>query len=435
VPLVVSLRERVDSEVRLQARAQADVVAATASDLVAQGRRADLQRLVRTSGHNVRGRVIVTNSAGSVLADSAGADQIGTDYSARPEIARALKGVSSQDVRYSATLDTDVLATAVPVLRTGRPDGAVRITQDVAAVNRSLNRATVGLVLIGVLVLLIGLTAAAVVAGQIARPVRRLEVAARRVAGGDFDTTARVEGSSEQRSLARSFNEMTDRIGRLLRVQREFVADASHQLRTPLTGLRLRLEEARAITPEPAARAEIDAALGEVDRLSGMVRELLLLSEASELRPPEETIDLGDAARSAADRWRAAAQDAAVALQVHVDMRAGKVASASGDVDRVVDVLVENAIRYAGAEATVTVAALPGVLEVRDNGPGLAPGEESEVFDRFHRGQAGRRTPGGTGLGLAIARELARRWGAEVTLASRPGGGVTARLVGLARVG
>ncbi len=431
MPLVVSLRERVDSEVRLQARAQADVVAATASDLVAQGRRADLQRLVRTAGHNVRGRVIVTNAGGTVLADSAGTGQIGADYSARPEIARALAGTSSQNVRYSATLDTDVLATAVPVLRTGTPDGAVRITQDVAAVNRSLNRATVGLVLIGVLVLLIGLAAAAIVAGQIARPVRRLEAAARRVAGGDFDTTAKVEGSSEQRSLARSFNEMTDRIGRLLRLQREFVADASHQLRTPLTGLRLRLEEARAITPEPAAQAEIDAALGEVDRLSDMVRELLLLSEASEGRPPEEPIGLADAARSAAHRWRATAQDAEVELQVQVDTRAGTVIGAWSDIDRILDVLVENAIRYAGAESTVTVAALPGAVEVRDTGPGLAPGEEAEVFDRFHRGQAGRRTPGGTGLGLPIARELARRWGADVTLAARPGGGVTARLDGL----
>ena len=423
-----------NSEVRLQARGQADVVAATTSDLLRPSRRADLQRLVRTTGQNVRGRVIVTNVVGTVLADSAGSDQVGADYSARPEIAVALRGTSSQAIRSSATLGADVLATAVPVLVTGRPAGAVRITQDVAAVNRSLNRATAGLVLIGVLVLLIGLAAGAVVAGQIARPVRRLEAAARRVASGDFDTQARVEGSTEQRTLARSFNEMTDRIGRLLQLQREFVADASHQLRTPLTGLRLRLEEARAITPEPAAQAEIDSALDEVDRLAEMVRELLFLSEASEGRPPEEQIDLAEAAWSAADRWRSAAEDVGVALQVHTDPRAGAVVSASIDVDRIADVLVENAIRYAGPGATVTVAALPGSFEVRDDGPGLAAGEETEVFERFHRGRSGRRTPGGTGLGLPIARELARRWGADVTLTSRPEGGATARLEGLVRV-
>ena len=165
-----------------------------------------------------------------------------------------------------------------------------------------------------------------------------------------------------------------------------------------------------------------------------MVRELLLLSEASERRPPEEPIDLAEAARSAVDRWRAAAEDVEVGLQVHTDSRAGGVAAATSDVDRILDVLVENAIRYSGAGATVVVAALPGLIEVRDNGPGLAAGEETEVFERFHRGHAGRRTPGGTGLGLPIARELARRWGAEVTLAARPGGGVAARLEGLTRV-
>lgn len=434
MPLIVSLRERVDSEVRLQARGQADVVAATASDLLAPKRPAELQRLVRTAGENVRGRVIVTDRAGTVLADSAGTGQVGADYSQRPEIARALRGASSQEVRSSATLRTDVLATAVPILKAGRPFGAVRVTQDVAAVTRSVNRVTVGLILIGALVLLIGLAAGAVVARQIVRPVRRLEDAARRVAAGDFDTEVRVEGSSEQRTLARSFNEMTARIGQLLQVQREFVADASHQLRTPLTGLRLRLEEARAASTEPAVQAEIDAGLAEVDRLSGMVRELLLLSEASERRPPEEPVDLGGAARAAAGRWRAAAAEAGTALQVHVDARAGAVACAGSDVDRIADVLVENAIRYAGPGATVVVAALPGVLEVRDDGVGLAAGEESEVFERFHRGRAGRRTPGGTGLGLPIARELARRWGADISLSSEPGRGVAARLEGLERV-
>ncbi len=93
------------------------------------------------------------------------------------------------------------------------------------------------------MVLLLGIVAGALIAQQIARPIRRLDGAARRVAEGDLDTTVAVEGSTEQRSLARTFNEMTQRIKRLLRVQQDFVADASHQLRTPLTGLRLRLED------------------------------------------------------------------------------------------------------------------------------------------------------------------------------------------------
>ena len=104
---------------------------------------------------------------------------------------------------------------------------------------------------------------------------------ARRVAGGELEAQAPLEGSAEQRSLAISFNDMTARMRRLLHSQQDFVADASHQLRTPLTGLRLQLEELRQ-TAEPGDPRvpRLDAGLAEVDRLSEMVDELLILSRA-----------------------------------------------------------------------------------------------------------------------------------------------------------
>jgi signal transduction histidine kinase len=96
------------------------------------------------------------------------------------------------------------------------------------------------------------------------------------------------------------------------------------------------------------------------------------------------------------------------------------------DLDRTLDALIENALRYGNGE--VTVVARPGGLEVLDRGPGLATDEAEAVFERFHRGRAGRAGPGGTGLGLPIARELARRWGGEVELANRREGGAAARI-------
>ncbi len=90
------------------------------------------------------------------------------------------------------------------------------------------------------------------------------------------------------------------------------------------------------------------------------------------------------------------------------------------------DALIENALRYGGGD--VTVVARPGGIEVLDRGPGLAGDELDSVFDRFHRGRAGRGGPPGTGLGLAIARELARRWGGDVELANRADGGAAARI-------
>jgi two-component system, OmpR family, sensor kinase len=425
VPLALSLRDRVDSEVRGQARSQADVVAASASELLEPGRRSGLRSLVEISADSVRGRVIVVGRRGRLLADSAGAP-VGRGYASRPEIRAALRGHSEQITRNSATLGTEILATAVPVLEHGRPGGAVRITQSVAAVNRAVRTSLLDLAALAGVVLLLAIAAGALIARRIARPIRRLDEAARRVAGGDLDTAVAVEGSSEQRSLGRAFNEMTERIRRLLRVQQDFVADASHQLRTPLTGLRLRLENLAAREPDggPAAR-ELDAAIGEIDRLSQIVDELLILSRAGEHELPGERIDLAEAASRAAERWRDAGRERGIAVVSRGDGAAGAWC-ARPDLDRSLDALVENALRYSPPDTTVTIASAPGRVEVLDEGPGLEPGEEEAVFERFSRGSAGRRGARGTGLGLAIARELTRQWGGEVSLENRGRGGLRA---------
>ena len=417
VPLALSLRDRVDAEVRSQARGQADIVAATVAGRLETERADELADLARTAATNARGRVIVVDADGTVLADSAGTERVGTDYGSRPEIATALSGDVAQEQRRSETLEETILATAVPVATGGVTEGAVRITQSVDAVNRATRSSILGLAAIGLLVLALGLGAGTLIASQIAGPLRRLDGAARRIGGGDLSTRARVEGSAEQRRLARTFNEMTARIERLLAAQRDFVADASHQLRTPLSGLRLRLEEARAATREPDAREEIDAGLAELDRLSAIISELLVLSQAGEADAPAEEVDLEVAAERAAGRW-----DGRVVLDGALP--GPPVRCAPADLDRVLDALIENALNYGGGRARVSTR--PGVVEVVDDGPGLAPEEVDAVFERFHRGRAGRAGPTGTGLGLPIARELARRWGGDVSIANRPEGGATA---------
>jgi signal transduction histidine kinase len=420
VPLIISIRDRVDAEVESQALSQAQLIAVTVEDELRT--REGLDEVAKSAAEEVRGRVIIVGPGGRLVADSAGDERLGIDYSReRPEIAAALKGNSFQEERHSDTLNETILATAVPVREPGTGDtiGAVRVTQGAGAVDRATWRATAGLIAIGLLVLVLGLGAGALIAGQVAGPVRRLDQAARRVAEGDLTARAKIEGSAEQQRLARTFNDMTSRLERLVASQREFVADASHQLRTPLSGLRLRLEEARASTSERDAHEEIDAGLRELDRLSAMVSELLVLSQAGEVDAPPERVDLEDAARRAEARW-----DGADGGRVRSDGAPAEGFAPRADLDRAIDALVENAIHYGNGE--VEVRSRPGAVEVLDRGPGLTEEDLDAVFERFHRGAAGRSGPNGTGLGLPIARELARRWGGDVTLANRDDGGARA---------
>ena len=428
VPLAINLSARVNAEVRTQAQAQADLVAATAADLLHRAERPELRTLASTAASSLRGRILVVDRSGRVLVDSAGPAEVGSSYRSRPEIAAAISGRQVQVQRSSRTLGQEILATAVPIIRNGRPAGAVRVTQSIAAVHSAVRRAEVGLILIGVIVLALGLFAGALIAAQVGRPTGRLEQVARRVAHGDLDARAELEGSREQKSLARSFNEMTARITQLLGAQREFVADASHQLRTPLTGLRLRLEEARARETSHGATTELDAAIGEVDRLAHTVEELLVLSRAGERRTTGTAVDLAELAESAAGRWQGPAAGRGVRIAHRHQGPAATVWTARPDAERALDCLIENAINYSPAPALVELVSRAGQIEIRDRGSGLAPDEHEAVFERFHRGRAGRGEPSGSGLGLAIARELARAWDGDVAIEDRVGGGSVAVL-------
>lgn len=425
VPLALSMRQRLEAEVKQQARSSASVVALLARDAIKDNDTAGLHAIVDASERGVRGRIVVVDAVGNVLADSADQADVGRNMASRPEIASGLAGRSTQVTRDSQTLGRELLATVEPVVHDGRTEGAVRITQDVADVSKAFGRTVAGLVLIGLAVLAAGLIAAAVIARQTTRPIRRFERAAREVAGGDLTARAPVEGSSEQQELALAFNEMTDRLAGSLAAQSQFVADASHQLRTPLTGLRLRLEEAATRCDDDAVREQIAHAIDETDRLARTVEELLVLSQTGERDSRPERIDLATLVRDAGDRWRPIAESQSHTLSVAASGSA-VVNASRADLDRVLDALLENAVAYSPPGSSVEIEMAGGRISVRDHGPGIGDDDVEELFARFRRGKAGAGQGGGTGLGLAIARELARRWRAEVTIEDAGGGGALA---------
>jgi signal transduction histidine kinase len=429
VPLALNIRDRAGKEVREGARTQISVLAAGASEPVATRSVGDLRVLAARTAREAGGRVVIVDRRGGVLADSEGAAPRGTNYAtpARPELQSALRGRPLQTERASDTLAEEILASAEPVYSDRRVVGGVRLTQSLSAVNERVNRTTLGILAVGLAVLLVALIVAFVLARGIALPITRLDAVAQRVAAGDLDARAPLQGSREQRSLAASFNAMTERLGRTVRAQKEFAADASHQLRTPLTGLRLRLEEAGAAGDRAALEHELDAGLREVDRIAQTVDELLVLSRTGERDAPGEVLDLAEAARAAGRRWEATAATRDLALEVQT-APTSPVWCARADLERALDAVIENAILYGAGGERVTIRAGGSTIEVLDGGAGLAPGEEEALFGRFQRGSAGAGAPNGTGLGLAIARELMRCWDGDAQLSNRAGGGAQAML-------
>jgi signal transduction histidine kinase len=428
VPLALNLARRIDAEVKNEAAGQAFVVAASASGQMKHPQR--LAQVVRTAGNDLGGRVIVVDAPrGRLLADSTVGVTQRLPYAtaARPELRTALRGVRAQGERHSDTLGQDLLYTAVPVTNNGQVVGAVRVTQDLAAVHHRVRRAVLALIAIGAFALVLGLTLAWFLAGSLSRPLRRLAATARRVEAGDLEARAEVSGAKEQREVSAAFNDMAERLGTVLAAQREFVANASHQLRTPLTGLRLRLESARAKAGREA-EPELEAAELEVERLARLLTSLLTLAREGEEPASARPVSLARSAELAHERWAAAAKHDGRELELAGSGDATIMASEE-DLAILLDNLIENALRYSSRRVTVDWGSddTEAWLAVLDEGPGLAPGEETSLFDRFARGSAGNSRPG-TGLGLAIVQTLAHRWRGSATLASRIEGGMRAEV-------
>jgi two-component system, OmpR family, sensor kinase len=428
VPLALNLARRVKAEVKNDAASQAFIVAAGASGRM--NRPGLLQGLARRAGADLGARVIVVDAKGVVRADS-GRTGLGRSYGGRPEIREALSGRAAQGERHSDTLDQDLLYTAVPVTNEGLTVGAVRVTQSVGDVNSRVWQNVLALAAIGGLALLLGLALAWFLAGTLARPLRNLARTARRVEEGDLEARAEVTGASEQREVAHAFNDMAERLGLVLAAQREFVANASHQLRTPLTGLRLRLESAAGKVDSADVQAELAAAEQEAERLARLLTALLTLAREGDRPRPGRPVSLEDAVERAHERWAVRAEQGEHGLAL-VSGEDVVVEASDEDVAIMLDNLVENALHYSPPGTAVTLewgrADGNAYFAVLDEGPGIDVEDEAELFERFARGSAGRRGPGGTGLGLAIVRTLARRWRGDAGIANRAEGGARAEV-------
>jgi signal transduction histidine kinase len=367
-------------------------------------------------------RVVVVNAQGTSLIDTAGDPN--RDFSTRPEIQTALAGTQTTGVRHSDDLKTDLLYVAVPVASGGHVFGAVRLTLDTAEVNAAVHRFWLGLLGIAAVVLIAVAGIGWAIARSVTRPVRTLHATAARFATGDLTTGAPHPGAAREIvALEATMNTMAQRLGQLLAEQRAFVADASHQLRTPLTALRLRLENLQS-DPAAAGGADIAAAIDETGRLSELVDDLLRLARA-EQTAAAEPVDLARVAGERLDTWSAVGDAAGVTLTLAAPAGAVVVGAVPSGVEQILDNLIDNAITASPAGAAVTVTVTPGrsshSLAVEDAGPGLSDEHKARALDRFWRLDSARP---GSGLGLPIAKALAQASGGSLTLGDSEAGGL-----------
>ena len=330
-----------------------------------------LDRIVSQARDQLGGRWIVVDDQGILVADSEGPASLGTPYATtgRPEIGHALQGTPFSEIRDSVDLGHDIMATAVPIQDERRLVGAVRLTRSVQQVNDNVRNVTLGLAAIGVAALVAGMLLAFGLAGSLSRPLTRLAAAAKRLGEGDLSTRAGdVGGAREVEELGQSFDEMADRLERSAQAQREFVANASHQLRTPLTAMKLRLEGAIEEAPDEELRGRLEAADREVDRLSGIVDRLLVMAREIE-EGTSAHVDLREAADRAAARWneRAGDRDSTVVARGE----GGSARVDPTDLDQILDNLLDNATSYAPGEVTIESGGSNGrvFVAVEDRGP------------------------------------------------------------------
>jgi signal transduction histidine kinase len=372
--------------------------------------------------------VVITDASGQAIAASGPGAEAGDSYANRPEIASALAGNFESGERESHTLGQPLVYVALPVRSGDSVLGAVRLAYPASVIDHRVTNRLRTLVLAVVVSLAAALVVAVTMAATIARPLRRLRTATDSLAAGDLASRAATDsGPPEVRALATSFDTMAGRIEHMVAAQRAFAGDASHQLRTPLTALRLRIEQAAALVQEDpaAARRRLEAAAGEIDRLARLTDGLLTLARA-DAEASVVAVDLAATARERADEWRPLADEGGVSLVVEGPDSA-PVLAVAGAVEQIVDNYVDNALDVAPAGSTLRIGVVPDrtgvVLHVVDEGPGLSDEQRARAFDRFWQAGSGHE---GTGLGLAIINRLATASGAQVELRGAEGGGIDA---------
>jgi two-component system, OmpR family, sensor kinase len=320
---------------------------------------------------------------------------------------------------------------AVPVRVNGRSLGAFAVAIFTAGEREEVDEAVQIVAAVSGGVLLLASVIAFLAAGRVLAPLRELRDATRSITATDLTQRIDVDSDDEIAELSRTFNEMLDRLDDAFTSQREFIRDAGHELRTPITVIRGHLELLAAGQEDPAERAETIAVVtDELDRMSRFVADLMLLARAE--RPDfleYETVDVDELTRE----LLAKAQSLATREWTLEETGRGRIVADRQRLTQAVMNLADNAAHHTDEGGPIAIGTSVNAREarlwVRDSGPGIDPAEREEIFERLARGRRARGSYEGAGLGLAIVRAIAEAHGGRIELRSEPGAGAEFELV------
>jgi two-component system sensor histidine kinase MprB len=304
-------------------------------------------------------------------------------------------------------------------------DGLVRSARPLTEAN-----ATIGRVRLLLLALTIGGAALAALIGRLAaatvlRPIRGLAAAVDDVrVTRDLNRRIAAVGTDEVASLARNFNAMLAALKESQRVQQQLIADASHELRTPLTAHRANIELlARPDLPPHRRPQVLHAAVRGIEELSTMLSDLIAAARNGKSLDTRDAVALDGLVADAVARARRRAPG--LRFDAHLDPY--DVPGATSRLERAIDNVLDNAIKWSSSGGTIEVALVDGLVTVRDHGPGIEQEDLPHVFDRFYRSPSARGLPG-SGLGLAIVKQTVDDHGGSVSVANAEGGGAIVAL-------
>ncbi len=387
----------------------------------------------------------VLSPAGEVMATTATAFM--PSQAERPEIVAALAGRVVLDTRYDASLRREMIFTALPIYsfrRTGQPVGLVQLGLYVDDMYADIRGFWLRLALMALVAAAAAVLAGWWLASQVVRPVSHLRDAAAGLAAGNLDERVPAEqvgGVMELDQLAAAFNNMAERIQEMMGRQRAFVANASHELRTPITNIKLRAEAlgTGALTDQPLAERFANEIESEADRLGRLASDLLTLSrqDAAPLTV-RQAVDVAAVAASCAEEMRMRAERARVSLNLNIAPALPTLHADPAELRSALVNLLDNALQHTPAGGTVTLwVKAEGsdiCMEVADTGVGIPAEDLPHIFERFYRADKARSRQSaavgsGAGLGLAIVKGIVEGHGGTVAAESTLGQGTMIRVL------